>query len=72
MVDGRFFDHFLWKVEGTVHIHVSHVQLPHMVINVRDGGGGHSELWKTQKVWKTLKKNLQLVGSISSHIGSHE
>ena len=34
MVDGRFFGHFFWKVEGTVHIHVSHVQLLYMVINV--------------------------------------
>ena len=31
------------------------VQLPYTVINVQDcGGGGHSELRKTQKVWNTL------------------
>ena len=43
MVDGRFFGHFSWKVEGTVRIHVSHVQLPYTVINVHSnmqGGGG--------------------------------
>ena len=34
VVDGRFFGHFFWKVVGTVRIHVSHVQLPYMVINV--------------------------------------
>ena len=44
MVDGRFFGHYFWKVEGTVRIHVNscvaHVWLPYMVINVQDGGGG--------------------------------
>ena len=58
MVDGRFFGHYFWKVEGTVRIHVNshvaHVWLPYMVINVQDGRGGHSKLRKTQKVWKTL------------------
>ena len=38
MVDGRFFGHFFWKVEGTVRTHVNsrvaHVWLPYMVINV--------------------------------------
>ena len=27
MVDGRFFGHFFWKVEGSSRIHVSHMQL---------------------------------------------
>ena len=40
MVDGLVFGHFFWKVEGTVCIHVSHVQLPYKVINMQDGGGG--------------------------------
>ena len=40
MVDGRFFGHFLWKVEGTVHIHMSHILLTYTVIKVQDGGGG--------------------------------
>ena len=42
MVDGRFFGHFFWKVEGTVRIHVSHIQLPYMVINMHGNmqGGG--------------------------------
>ena len=57
VVDGRFFDHYFWKVEGTVRIHVNsrvaHVWLPYTVINVQDGGGGDSELCKTQKVQKT-------------------
>ena len=42
MVDGRFFGHFFWKVEGTVHTHVNsrvaHVWLPYTVINVWRGG----------------------------------
>ena len=44
MVDGRFFAHFFWKVEGTVRTHVNsrvaHVWLPYTVINVQAGGGG--------------------------------
>ena len=57
VVDGRFFAHYFWKVEGTVRIHVNsrvaHVWLPYTVINVQNGGGGHSELRKTRKVRKT-------------------
>ena len=57
VVDGRFFGHFFWKVEGTVRIHVNsrvaHVWLPYMVINVQDGAGGHSKLQKTLQVRKT-------------------
>ena len=38
VVDGRFFGHFFWKVEGTVRTHVNcrvaHVWLPYTVINV--------------------------------------
>ena len=55
MVDGRFFGHFFWKVEGTVCTHinscVAHVWLPYMVINV--WGGGNCEHRKTRKVRKT-------------------
>ena len=44
VVDGRFFAHYFWKVEGTVRIHVNsrvvHVWLPYTVINMQDGGGG--------------------------------
>ena len=44
VVDGRFFCHYFWKVEGTVRTHVNsrvaHVWLPYTVINVQDGGGG--------------------------------
>ena len=46
VVDGQFFGHFFWKVEGTVHIHMSHVQLPYTVINMHgnmQGGGGRTE-----------------------------
>ena len=43
VVDGRFFGHFFWKVEGTVRIHVNsrvaHVWLPYTVINVQGVGG---------------------------------
>ena len=42
VVDGRFFGHFFWKVEGTVRTHVNsrvaHMWLPYMVINVLGGG----------------------------------
>ena len=52
MVDGRFFCHFFWKVEGTVHIHVNscvaHVWLPYTVINV-EGGGGEMNIGKLKK-----------------------
>ena len=38
VVDGRFFGHFFWQVEGTVRTHVNscvaHVWLPYTVINV--------------------------------------
>ena len=38
VVDGRFFSHFFWKVEGTVRTHVNsrvaHVWLTYTVINV--------------------------------------
>ena len=38
VVDGRFFAHFFWKVEGTVRTHVisqvAHMWLPYTVINV--------------------------------------
>ena len=38
VVDGRFFGHFFWKVEGTVRTHVNSrvadVWLPYTVINV--------------------------------------
>ena len=41
VVDGRFFGHFFWKVEGTVGTHVNscvaHVWLPYTVINVWGG-----------------------------------
>ena len=55
VVDGRFFAHFFWKVEGTVRIHVNsrvaHVWLLYTVIKVQ--GGGENEHQKTQKVQKT-------------------
>ena len=44
VVDGRFFGHYFWKVEGTVRIHVNsrvaHVWLTYTVINLQAGGGG--------------------------------
>ena len=61
MVDGRFFGHFFWKVEGTVCIHVSHIQLPYMVINVhgnmQGGGRDRTEHCKTPKFRKSLNCN---------------
>ena len=74
MVDGRFFAHYFWKVEGTVRIHVNsrvaHVWLPYTIINMQDDGG-HSELRKTWKFGK-LQIFIKVVGSINGHIGSHE
>ena len=71
VVDGWFFGHFFWKLEGTVHIgvnsHVAHMWLPYTVINMQGG----DEHWKTLKVWKT-SNFIKVVGSISDHIGSHE
>ena len=40
VVDGQFFGHLFWKVEGTVHIHMSQVQLRYMVINVHGNTQG--------------------------------
>ena len=41
VVDGRFFGHYFWKVQGTVRIHVNsrvaHVWLLYTVINVYRG-----------------------------------
>ena len=74
MVDGRFFGHFFWKVEGTVRTHVNsrvaHVWLPYMVINLW-GGGGIVSIGKLGKFGK-LQFLIKVVGSISGHIGSHE
>ena len=45
---------------GTVHIHVSHVQLPYMVINVHSnmqGGGDQTEHRKTRKFQKSSNCN---------------
>ena len=75
MVDGRFFPPYIWKVEGTVRIHVNssvaHVWLPYMVINVHDGGGGILNFIKLGKFGK-LQIFIKVVGSIIDHIGSHE
>ena len=74
MVDGRFFAHFFWKVEGTVctHVnsHVAHVWLLYTVINMW-GGGGIANIGKLGK-FKKLQFLIKVVGSSSSHIGSHE
>ena len=74
MVDGRFFGHFFWKVEGTVRIHISHVQLPYTVINVHGnmqgcGGGNEPNIGKLRN-FGNLQIAIKLAGSIGSHIGS--
>ena len=75
MVDGWFFAHYFWKVEGTVRIHVNsgvaYVWLPYTVINMQDGGGGIPNFVKLGKFGK-LQIFIKVVGSISGHIGSHE
>ena len=77
MVDGRFFGHFFWKVEGTERTHVNsrvaHVWLPYTVINVCvwGGGGGIASIRKLEKFGK-LQFLIKVVGSISGHIGSHK
>ena len=72
MVDGRFFAHYFWKVEGTVRTHVNsrvaHVWLPYTVINV---WGGIANVRKLRK-FRKLQFLIKVVGSISGHIGSHE
>ena len=74
VVDGRFFGHFFWKVEGTVRIHVNsrvaHVWLPYTVINVW-GGGAIANIGKLGKFGK-LQILIRVVGTISGHIGDHE
>ena len=52
---------------GTVCMHMSHVQLPYMVINVKDGGGGG-----ILNFGKLGKFGKQVVGNISDYIVSHE
>ena len=64
MVDGRFFAHFFWKVEGTVCIHINSHLAP-----VQDGG---EEIPKFRKLGKFGTIFIKVVGSISGHIGSHE
>ena len=58
MVDGRFFGHFVWKVEGTVRIHMSDVQLPYIVINMHgnmQGGGGGNRTPENSEIAKIFK-----------------
>ena len=45
VVDGRFFAHFFWKVEGAVRIHVNHVQLTCVTCSSRLEGRPH--VWLT-------------------------
>ena len=76
MVDGRFFAHYFWKVEGTVRVHVNfrvaHVWLPYTVINVQDCvGEGIQNFGKLVKFGK-LQIFIKVLGSISGHIGSYE
>ena len=59
MVDGRFFGHFFWKVQGTVRIHVNsrvaHVWLPYTVINVQGGGEGGKQTSENSKNLEIFK-----------------
>ena len=75
VVDGRFFGHFFWKVEGTVRTHVNsrvaHVWLPYMVINVQAGGGRETNIGKLGK-FGNFKICTKVTGSIVSYIGSYE
>ena len=74
MVDGQFFGHFFWKVEGTVHTHinshVAHVWLLYTVINMW-GGVRIASIGKLRNFGK-LQFLIKVMGSISGHIGSHE
>ena len=72
MVDEWFFRHIFWKVEGTVRIHVSHIQLPYMVINMHgnmQGGGTKLNIGKLKK-FENLQITMNGAGSIGSHIRS--
>ena len=54
MVDRRFFGHYFWKVEGTVHIHVNsrvaRMWLAYTVIIMQ--GGGIASIGKLGKFGK--------------------
>ena len=74
VVDGRFFGHFFWKVEGTVRIHVSHIHTRESrTANVQVEGWGFRELniGKLKKFGK-LKIHIKVAGSIIGHVGSHK
>ena len=76
VVDGRFFAHYFWKVEGTVRIHVNsrvaHVWLPYTVINVQAAEGGAIPNFVKLRKFGKLPIFIKVVESISDHIGSHE
>ena len=58
VVDGQFFGHFFGKVVGAVRIHMSHMQLPYMVINVHgnmQGGGGLNRTSKNSESLEFFK-----------------
>ena len=72
LMDG-FSVTFFWKVEETVCIHVSHVQLPYTVINMHGNmqGGWGTEL-NIGKLgnFKNFQITIKVAGSIANHIGS--
>ena len=61
VVDGRFFAHFFWKVEGTVRIHVNS-RVAHMWLPCRMVGGGILNFGKLRKFGKH-QIFLKVVGS---------
>ena len=60
VVDRRFFGQFFLKVEGTVCIHMSHVQLLYTVINMHInmqgvGGGAMNRTLKNSEILEISK-----------------
>ena len=69
VVDGRFFGHLFWKVEGSS----VHTRESRTAINVQDGGGGGGipNIAKLRNFGK-FQTFIKVVRSINSNIGSYE
>ena len=80
MVDGRFFGHFFWKVEGSsAHTRESHTaHMSHGTANVQGGGErgfSGSRTLENSKRLENLKFTLRWQGALSAILnltnGSH-
>ena len=71
LTDGFSVTFFFGRWRGQCAYTLIHVQLPCMVIDLQDGGGGILNFRKLGKFGK-LKIFIKVVGSISDHIRSHK